>query len=252
MTGTATSELAVALFADPGSEIWGMVVGGEHPHLALSPLDASGPGNPEGVKATSATVALDLEDDDVWSVSGDGIELELEFADARTQTPARETALRLCRLTGAAKVSGTTREIDIPGVLLPDLPTGQTDSIRMLGSWFPAGHEISLISVRPSGAKGQDQDVMNVAARGEEKELIFDPRLSTTYGPDGAPRTAGVELWLGNDDDDEQYPRRVSAVATGATATAAVGGFRIEAHALHCLSRGEEGSGVYVLMRAGA
>ena len=43
------------------------------------------------------------------------------------------------------------------------------------------------------------------AARRRRRVPITDPRISTTYDGDGHQRRAGLELWVGEDDD---YPRR--------------------------------------------
>jgi hypothetical protein len=123
------------------------------------------------------------------------------------------------------------------------------DSLRLFGSWFPAGHQIVLRAERPRGAKGQDHDVIDVIALGEDEALVFDPRLSTTYNASSTPRQAGLELWIGADEEGDQYPRRVSGVATGSSISDSADGAKLSATALQCLSRGETGVGVYVLLR---
>jgi hypothetical protein len=82
-----------------------------------------------------------------------------------------------------------------------------------------------------------------VVARGEEHPLVLDPRLSTTYDHDGDPRRVGVELWLGDDEQGELWPRRVAGMATGAR----VGRTGFSAYVFECTSRGELGAGIYVL-----
>ncbi len=77
-----------------------------------------------------------------------------------------------------------------------------------------------------------------------------DPRLSTTYRADGSPSRAGVELWLDvGGETQEQYPRRAAGEALAAGVAAASDGLNVEAHALRWHSRGQEGTGVYVLAR---
>jgi hypothetical protein len=48
----------------------------------------------------------------------------------------------------------------------------------------------------------------------------------------------------------DQYPRRVSGVATGAALSDYPAGLQVKAFLMNCLSRGEVGLGVYVLVQA--
>ncbi len=109
--------------------------------------------------------------------------------------------LEPCRVSGSATLDGNQREIDIGGVRSHGLALDGRDSLRLFAAWFPAGHEIALVSARPRGAKGHDRDSVDVVARGEEHPLVIDPRLSTTYDDAGAPRRVGLELWLGDEED---------------------------------------------------
>jgi hypothetical protein len=234
----------LAVFGDPDGGHWAFLVGGEQPRLALSSVVA-----PDGGGAPAwRDVTLDHDDDAVWLVGGDGTDLKIEMAQATTSTDEGHSTLAPCRLTGTIAIDAST-ELDLPGVVLADLPDGKVDSTRMIGSWFAAGEELGLLSVRPKSAKGQDADQVEVVARGEDGTTVFDPRLSTTYGPSGHPRKTGVELWIGDDEDGEQHPRRVSGVASGSYLTHTVNGRQVHAYALHCLSRADAGTGVYVLIR---
>jgi hypothetical protein len=114
----------------------------------------------------------------------------------------------------------------------------------MFAAWFPAGHEIGMISARPKYAANQERDRVEVIARGEEHPLVIDPRLSTTYDGAGAPLRVGLELWLGDDPDGEAWPRRVAGSSTGSR----VAGPGVGAYAFRCVTRGEPGAGVYLLL----
>jgi hypothetical protein len=241
---TPTASQPIAIFGDGELGIWGLLIDDEQPRLALASLDTA----PAEVKFEPATV--DRDDDEVWSVSAGGHSLRFEKGEATTLTPGDDLGLQPLRVTGTAVLGDKTREIDVAGALSETGLDAATDSLRLFGSWFPAGHQIVLRAARPRGAKGQDRDLIDVIALGENEALVFDPRLSTTYDSDSAPRQAGIELWIGADDEADQYPRRVSAVATGSSVADASGGARLSAHALQCLSRGEAGVGVYLLLRA--
>jgi hypothetical protein len=232
----------IAVFGDLEAGLWGVVVGGEEPHAAVAALtDAD---------VTLEPVDLDLTDADVWTLTGPGYALRVERADATTATADSDGSLEPCRVSGAATFDGAEREFDVGGVRSAARPLDKLDSLRLLGSWFPAGHEIAILATRPKGAKGQDRDVIAAIARGEEHPLVIDPRLSTTYDQHGDARRVGVELWLGDDanEDSEQWSRRVAGIATGSNVIGATAGTAVSARALECVSRGELGAGVYVLL----
>ena len=66
---------------------------------------------------------------------------------------------------------------------------------------------------------------MLVALHGESDGIAaFDPRLSTTYAPDMSPLRMGIELWLGEHEDGDLYPRRVAGERSGPGVTVRVTG----------------------------
>jgi hypothetical protein len=227
----------LAIFGDLEGDIWGVLLGGERPCLAVAGLAAA------DVKLGPAQI--DREDDDVWTLIGPGAALRIERAEATTCTGDADHRLAPCRVSGSVAIDGLEREFDVAGLRSDGFATDGNDSLRLFGAWFPAGHEVAVLSARPRGAKGHDRDQLAVVARGEQHALVFDPRLSTTYDEHGDPRRVGVELWLGDDAEGDQSPRRVAGLATGSRVTAA----GISAHAFQCASRGEAGAGVYVLAR---
>jgi hypothetical protein len=100
------------------------------------------------------------------------------------------------------------------------------------------------------GGRGHDRDTVVAAIAGEREGIsVFEPRLSTTYAGDGTPIRAGLELWLGETEDGEQFPRRVAGERSGPFARHGPPPQRVEAYGLRCHARGEDGIGVYVLMR---
>jgi len=244
MNAMSAPTAPIAVFGDYAADLWGVVIGDDDARVAVAGL-------------TDADVVLqpadlDLDDGEIWELTGSGCALRIERAEATTATAGGERALEPCRVSGSATIAGTEREFDVGGVRSAALAATDIDSIRLLATWFPAGHEIALLSARPKGAKGQDHDAINVVARGEEHVLVIDPRLSTTYDAHGAPRRAGVELWLGGDadEDGEHRPRRVACATTGSRVVGTSAGAPFSAQALECVSRGEMGAGVYVLLGA--
>lgn len=236
MTSVKSSAAPLAVFGDLDGDLWGIVVGGEQPQAAVARLTDA------GIEFRAAD--LDLSDDEVWELTGAGCELRLERAEATTSTG--DSSLEPCRVSGSAALDGSRLEFDVGGVRSRGLGAGGDDSLRLFAAWFPGGHEVAMVATRPRGAKGHDRDSVEVIALGEEHPLVLDPRLSTTYDDSGVPRRVGLELWLGDDaDGDDLWPRRVAGDATGS----AVAGAELSAYAFECVSRGEPGAGVYVLLR---
>ena len=246
MNAMSAPTAPIAIFGDYAADLWGVVIGGEDARVAVAGLtDAD---------VVLQPAELDLDDGEIWELTGPGCALRIERAEATTATPGGERSLEPCRVSGSATIDGTEREFDVGGVRTAALAATDIDSIRLLATWFPAGHEIALLSARPKGAKGQDHDAITVVARGEEHALVIDPRLSTTYDGHGVPRRAAIELWLGDDadedEDSEHRPRRVACAATGSRVVGTAAGTPVSAHALECVSRGEIGAGIYVLLGA--
>jgi hypothetical protein len=227
----------VVAFGDRDGDLWGIVVAGQRPQVAVARLT--------GADVELRPAELDLDDDEVWTLTAAGCALRVERADSDSATGEGKGALEPCRVSGSVTIDGTERELDVGGVRAAALSADGQDSLRLFGAWFPGGHEIAVLSSRPKGARGHDQDSLEVITRGEEQPLVVDPRLSTTYDAAGAPRRVGLELWLGADPDGELSPRRVAGGATGSQVTA--GG--LSAYALECVSRSEPGAGIYLLLQ---
>jgi hypothetical protein len=83
-----------------------------------------------------------------------------------------------------------------------------------------------------------------VVDRGEPA-AVADPRLSTTYDGDGHQRRAGLELWVGGEDD---YPRRGGgSVLCGSSVE--LGQLRLDCAFFGWTLDGREGVGRYDLLR---
>ncbi len=237
MSGVHVKSEPLIIFGDRVSETWGLIIGGERPTAAVGELF--------GDQTDPRPINLDISDEDVWTATGQGLDLRVERAEATTSTEAEEYGLQPCQVTGTVAVAGSERHLDVGGVRAPELSQDGLDSLRMFGSWFPTGQQCTLIAARPRGAKGHDRDRIEVVARGEEHALVFDPRLSTTYDSAGVPARVGLELWLGDDPEGDQLPRRLAGLMTGSH----VADRRLTAYAVECTSRGERGAGIYLLAR---
>lgn len=238
MSATGPSTAPLVAFGDLDADLWGVIVGGEQPRAAVARLgDAD---------VALRTAELDRSDDDVWTLIAAGCDLRIERADSPTATGERVQELDPCRVSGSVQLDAGRREFDVGGIRSGAIGTDGAESLRVFAAWFPAGHEIGMVSARPKGARNHDRDRVDVVARGEEHPLVIDPRLSTTYDAAGAPLRVGLELWLGDDPDGEAWPRRVAGSSTGsAIQTEGLG-----AYAFRCVSRSEPGAGVYLLLTA--
>ncbi len=127
------------------------------------------------------------------------------------------------------------------------------ESIRVVSVWFDPDEAYALTAFRPRKAKAHDRDLLAASVIAPEgSAAVEDPRLSTTYGADGWPSRAGLELWLaavGEGDSEQQYPRRASGEAIGARAQALAGDLELRAEPFRWHSRMREGTGMYLLAR---
>ncbi len=78
------------------------------------------------------------------------------------------------------------------------------------GCGSKSGDGIAVAAVRPRKASGHANDAVHAALLDPCAGVtaVAEPRLSTTYGGDGTPTRAGLELWL--EDENEHYPRRAA------------------------------------------
>ena len=113
---------------------------------------------------------------------------------------------RLCRVRGTA----AGRPIDCLGQRGRSWGTADWSEIaltRSLGAWLDEGRRSSDRRCGRRARQSHAEEAQWGAlldARGRGARCA-DPRLSTTYDGDGHQRRAGLELWVGEDDD---YPRR--------------------------------------------
>jgi hypothetical protein len=246
----AASGPPLLVFADQELGLWGLATGGEHGHLWLT---TGGPTDAETPAVASTSCETDAE---TWRVSGPGHSLEIAPLGPVATSAGGADGLELCRVTGTLAIDETAHTVELEGTRCVALPGGKLDSIRLLTAWFPGGAAVALLATRPQSASGQDKDRVDVVTLGEEQHMhVFDPRLSTTYDRHGYPRRSNIEMWLGADEESDQYPRRMAGqLADTAPIETATGDgksqMHLQAHALHCVSKGNVGPGVYVLLKA--
>ena len=165
------------------------------------------------------TVVRTLEPHARWQVVVDtpgGAGFDLEFTAvsppaelAEDHPAARQGGMagheRLCRVTGTA----AGRPINCLGQRGRSWGTADWNRIaltRSVSAWLEDGTSLTVAAVRPAGAKNHaDEATWGALLDAEGTIPLADPRVSTTYDADGHQRRAGLELWVGEEDD---YPRR--------------------------------------------
>ena len=142
-------------------------------------------------------------------------------------------------IVGEAKVSclGTVGQTATPPAW------GELDAVRSLSALFDRDHAFLAVARRPRDAPGHGQE--EVAARllhGGKLLSVDDTRISTVYDGDARQRSAGLELWL----PDEDFPRRLSGTVVAGSSLQLE---RIDVHAAVFRWRMDEreGLGAYEL-----
>lgn len=180
-----------------------------------------------------------------WQVRLEGLELRVMPAldGAKPQT--------LCHVTGLLTLQAGRLDIDCLGWLAVEPPLAEPDwtLLRWVAAWFSADDGLAVMALRPPRAHSHDEELVVAELLAPDRTPAEDPRLSTTYGGDGQPLRAGVELWLGEPEDDELHAFRAAGEAVAAPVMWTEGAASFSARLFRWHSRGREGAGVYTLGR---
>jgi hypothetical protein len=145
---------------------------------------------------------------------GAGFALEFEAASPPAELDADDGTARVGGMAGherICRVRGTAagRPVDCLGQRGRSWGTADWSRIaltRSLAAWLEDGPSLVVSAVRPEGAESHADEAMWAALVDAEGIVrVREPRISTTYDADGHQRRAGLELWVGEEDD---YPRR--------------------------------------------
>lgn len=162
---------------------------------------------------------------------------------------------QLCRVTGAVVAAGAERRVDCLGQRGHSWGSPDWERIelaRTISAWLDEDLSLSVTAIRPAG--GTDHASEAVAAflvrAGPEDDVaravaVDDPRVSTAYDCDGHQQRAGLELYVGADDD---HPRRAAGeVACGTSLD--LGHLRLDAGFFRWRMEGRTGVGRYDVLR---
>ena len=160
---------------------------------------------------------------------------------------------QLCRVEGEARVDGSVRPVGCLGQRghgWGRAPWERIDLARTVSAWLEGPRGMALSAVRPADADGHDEEALTAFlvepdGEGVTPILVEEPRLSTTYDSEGRQRRAGLELWVGADDE---LPRRLSGEAVCGTSLE-LGRLRLDCAFFHWTMEGEGGVGRYDVLR---
>lgn len=247
MSGAGETMLRTVTFGELEAGVWGAAVATGHDPAVIVAGAA-------GLTVTGRATVHGAGSDEEWRIDGDALELSVSAAGDAVAGSGHDAGQegfdQLCRVTGRLTVGDTEHEVASLGVRAARngalAPKGYA-ALREVAAWFEPGDGLALAAFRPEGAKGQDADVISAAVLDPESlSAVDDPRLSTTYATDGWAARAGLELWLG-DDEDQPLLRRAAGEAVGARGSATDGGLELRAELFRWHSSGREGAGVYLV-----
>jgi hypothetical protein len=168
-----------------------------------------------------------------WSLALDTptlrVDLELRaetspaaLAEAPTAAAGRAAGVhrytQLCRARGSAAIAGHNRAIDAPALRTHHWgPVGEAGRARFVTAATEDGTLLAVAAVQPAGGHEHGEELVggHTTRAGEDGDLPTLPfetvRLSTVFGADGLPATAGAELFR----PGQELPSRLAGIAAG-------------------------------------
>ena len=122
---------------------------------------------------------------------------------------------------------------------------GRMALARTMTAWFDDGFGLSAVAVRPAGARSHADEAVAAFVIDEEVRPVTEARISTTYDAEERQRAAGLELYVGSEDD---YPERLAGEALAGTSLD-LGRLRLDCAFFRWRSAGREGVGRYDVLR---
>lgn len=241
-------------FGDLRGDTWGAAWS---PHPDLPSFAVLGP---EPGALLPAEISSGPSKEDEWRIAGEGLELIVvpESPPADDATAIDQLATVRGRLRGQH-----AREVESPGCRserADALERGRFQLFRDVCAWLGPGEGFALVAIRPRRGSGHgDERVSATVFSAGHAVAVADPRLSTTYGEEGDPIRATLEMWLAGDDDEpddsEQeeavhYPRRASGEALNPGVAHDVGQLAVRVQPFRWRAQGRNGAGIYLLARA--
>jgi hypothetical protein len=195
-----------------------------------------------------------------------GFTLDLTARSAPAALDADAPAARLGGMEGYEQLVDVVGEVRIAGQARQFRGSGQRGhswgapdwerlSIsRTMGVWLEDGNGLSVMALRPAKAESHADEELHAVllerpaddADGlSQSTIVADPRLSTAYDSDGRQQHAGLELYVGEDDD---YARRAAGEVVCGT-TLDLGRLRLDCAFFRWHMEGRVGVGRYDVLR---
>lgn len=197
-------------------------------------------------EGSSATV---LDEGPEVEPSGDSLlaklpgHFELRLDPVSEEVPLEGTVARVCRVSGEVDGTpvnclGTASRTERPPAW------DELDAVRSLTVLVDERHALLAVASRPRGAHGHGEETVTAWLLDEEQLVrVEDARISTVYDGDGRQRSAGLELWM----PEEDFPRHGSGTAI-AGSSLDLEGLQVHAAVFSWHLAGREGVGAYELM----
>jgi hypothetical protein len=185
---------------------------------------------------------------EAWRVASEHFDLRFEAITApgelRSELAGLEGYEQVCRVEGTVG----DRRIACLGQRGHEWGTpdwARLDLARNVCAWIAEDTAVVTASARKAGARSHAEEELVAVVFDPEPAPVGEPRLSTVYDADGRQRRAGLELWVGEEDD---YPRRLAGEAVCGTSLE-LGEQRLDVAFFRWRMEGREGAGRYDVMR---
>ena len=169
--------------------------------------------------------------------------LDLEFEPVAPAADLGGVAATVCTVRGEA--AGTRVECLGTVAETRDLPAwDELDALRTISALADEQHALVALGRRPRGARGHDVEDVTAWLLDEGRLIeVEDARVSTVYDGSGRQRSAGLELWV----PDEEFARRGSGVVL-AGSSLDLDGIQVHAAIFRWRLDGRDATGAYELM----
>ena len=186
--------------------------------------------------------AIEQERDRWRAELADVLELELTPV-AEPAALGDELTAEICRVSGTA----AGRAVDCLGTVAETRSPPRwhdLDALRSVSALVDEDNAFLAFSSRPRGALGHGQEHVHSQLLHDGRLVaVNETRISTVYDSGGRQRSAGLELWL----PDEELPHRGSGIVI-AGSSIDLEGLRVHTAVFRWRLDGREGIGAYELM----
>ena len=116
---------------------------------------------------------------------------------------------------------------------------------RTVTAWFDDGWAVSGVAIRPADAESHAEEELAFFVVEDEPAPVVDARISTTYDAEEHQRSAGLELYVGEDDE---YALRIAGELVAGTSLD-LGRLRLDCAFFRWRMGGRDGVGRYDILR---